>query len=171
MVATREPYGELRELLVSGAAARWTPKAEVLLHSAARAEHLARVILPALEEGADVLCDRFSDSTLAYQGAQGAGTEFIRAVTALTLGACAPDLIIVLDMAAAAAQKRLEQRGTVVSRYEKMPLTLHEKVRAAYLAAARARPKFYAVIDAAQDEQAVAALVQAAVEGVFADER
>nr|MCU0888785.1 dTMP kinase [Rubritepida sp.] len=108
VVETREPGGEagaeaIRSLLVGGEPGRWEPLAETLLHFAARAQHVARVIEPALARGAWVISDRFADSTAVYQGAgQGLDAGTIRAIAAATLAGFAPDLTLVLDIPVAA---------------------------------------------------------------------
>ena len=128
---TREPGGApgaetLRRLLLSGAH-DWSPDAEVLLHFAARAEHVARTIRPALDAGLIVVCDRFTDSTLAYQGyGQGADRDRIAALTAL-LGV-SPDLTVVLDVLEAVAARRLAERGDAPDRYDRLGPAFHARV-------------------------------------------
>jgi len=117
VVTTREPGGSpgaeaIRALLVTGAADRWSPVSETLLMYAARRDHIERVIAPALARGAVVLCDRFADSTRAYQGAAGgAPAELIAALEAAVLGEAQPDLTLVLDLPVEAGLARAAARG------------------------------------------------------------
>lgn len=151
VLRTREPGGApgaelLRSILLSGDI-DWSPRAETLLHFAARAEHLAKTILPALERGAWVLCDRFYDSTMAYQGyGQGADRAFI--AEQIRLLAIEPDLTLILDVPDAVAAQRLRQRGGVADRYETLGAAFHDRVRQGFRAIAAAEPGRCAVIDA-----------------------
>lgn len=164
VVLTREPGGApgaeaIRTLLTTGASDRWDPAAEVLLFYAARAEHLARTIRPALARGAIVLCDRFSDSTRAYQGAaQGIDPGFIELLDQAIVADTQPDLTILLDIAPEAGLARATARGAL-ERFERAGLVFHQRLRAAYLALAAANPERIAVIDAAGDEAAIAAAI------------
>ena len=166
VLRTREPGGSpgadiLRTLLLSGAHA-WTPMAEVLLHFAARAEHLTRTIQPALDQGVWVLCDRFADSTMAYQGfGQGGDRALIAALTRLL--PVQPDRTIVLTAAPATAAARVVTRAQALDRYERQDAAFHARVGAGYAAIAAADPDRCRVVagDAAPD--AVHALVCAAL--------
>jgi len=169
VVATREPGGSsgaesIRDLLVNGAADRWSPVTETLLMYAARRDHVERVITPALSRGAWVVCDRFADSTRAYQGAAG-GTDplLISSLETHVLAGVRPDLTLVLDLPTEAGLARAGGRGDAESRFESKGLAFHERLRAAFLDIARAEPARCAVIDAAQDEETVAAAVWEAV--------
>lgn len=143
VLLTREPGGapgaeRLRALLLSGEVA-WSPDAEVLLHFAARAEHVARTIRPALAAGMWVVCDRFSDSTMAYQGyGQGADRGLIAKLTGLV--GLTPDLTVVLDVSAEVAAARLAGRARQADRYERMDRGFHERVREGFREIARAEP-------------------------------
>ena len=109
----------------------WAPRTEIYLHFAARAEHLERTILPALADGVTVVCDRFADSTMAYQGfGLGAETALITALTALL--PVHPDLTLVLDATAGVSDARLWQRDQGLDRYERMDAGFHVRVRAGY---------------------------------------
>ncbi len=158
---TREPGGApgaetLRRLLLSGAH-DWSPDAEALLHFAARAEHVARTIRPALAAGMFVVCDRFTDSTLAYQGyGQGVGCDRIAALAGL-LG-LAPDLTVVLDVPAAVAARRLAERGDAPDRYDRLGSAFHARVAAGFRAIA-AREARCVIVSA----EGAAASVHAAV--------
>lgn len=150
---TREPGGSpgaeaIRALLVTGDAARWTPLGETLLHFAARQEHLAATIRPALARGEIVLCDRFVDSTFAYQGtAQGLAPEIIAALAKLVIADTMPDLTLILDLPVDIGLARAASRGGE-DRYERMGEAFHEKLRQTFLARAAAEPHRCTVIDA-----------------------
>jgi dTMP kinase len=163
---TREPGGspgaELLRGILLGGSVDWSPRAETLLHFAARAEHVAKTIQPALQEGAWVVCDRFFDSTLAYQGyGQGADQGFIAALTGLL--EIAPDLTIVLDVPEAVAAERMRRRGGDADRYERLDAEFHARVRQGFRDIAAASPKRCVLLDASGDVQAVHAAIMAAV--------
>ena len=111
-LVTREPGGSpgaeaIRAMVLEGGDERWTPRSEALLFAAARADHLARTIIPALEEGRWVICDRFIDSSLAYQGeAGGIGIDAVRAINAFAIGGAMPDRTLVLALAEGGARAR-----------------------------------------------------------------
>jgi len=165
VVTTREPGGapgaeEIRRLLVEGEPGRWAPEAEALLHFAARAEHLDKVIRPALDAGKWVLCDRFVDSTLAYQGyGQGVDLDWLNALRQRVVGATEPGLTLVLDLPIETGLGRAQAQ----QRYERMGSAFHAKLRDGFLAIAKAEPERCAVIDAARPIDAVAADAKAAV--------
>lgn len=167
-VQTREPGGtpgaeQIRGLLTTGAADRWTPQSEALLFYAARADHVARLIRPALARGAWVVCDRFADSTRAYQGAgHGMADSDLDALHRAVLGDFGPDLTLILDLPAGQGLERAAQRGGA-ARYESLPADFHDRLRRRFLDIAIAEPQRCAVIDAAQDQDTVAQAVQAAV--------
>ncbi len=160
-IATREPGGapgaeDIRKLLVDGAPSRWDPLTEALLHFAARAEHVARTIAPALEAGRWVVCDRFVDSTMAYQGyGLGVGRSKIEEIGRVVLGDFRPDLTLLLDLPAEAGLVRATARPDAATRYEKMALPFHRKLRDAFLDIARREPDRVAVIDAMGDVEEV----------------
>jgi len=171
-VGAREPGGTpgaeaLREAILSGFASDFSPAGQAFLFAAARTDHLERMILPALERGAWVVCDRFADSTRAYQGAAGNLPEgFIASLELLTIGANRPDLTLVLDippeigLARAAARR---QAGPA-DRFERQGLSFHETLRQAFLAIASAEPWRCVVVDARSAEEEVEAAIWAAVE-------
>jgi dTMP kinase len=166
VVVTREPGGSpgaetIRELLVNGDADRWSPTTEALLMYAARRDHLERTIRPALARGAVVLCDRFADSTRAYQGAGGKlSLEAIAALEGFALEAGDwPDLTLILDLPVAEGLKRAASRGGGEARFESKGLAFHERLRAGYLAIAEREPQRCAVVDATGDMDAVAQAV------------
>ncbi len=161
VLQTREPGGspgaeEIRALLVTGDGDRWTGMTEVLLHFAARADHLERVVRPALSEGKWVLCDRFVDSSMAYQGvAQSLGKDVISDLTNLVVSTTMPDLTLILDLPVADGLARAGARGEGEDRYEKMGQAFHETLRQAFLDIATDAPDRCKVIDATGDINAV----------------
>ena len=168
-LATREPGGspgaeEIRELVVSGAPKRWDVMTETLLMFAARADHVARKIKPALARGSWVVCDRFTDSTYAYQGAGGGlDRETIRRLATLVLGEFRPELTLVLDVPVGIGVTRAEIRAEKPSRFEKFDAAFHERLRKAYLDIARRDAERCRVIDAGPDPDTVAAAIWNAV--------
>jgi dTMP kinase len=166
VVETREPGGtptaeRIRALLLGEGP--WEPVTQALLHFAARREHVAGLVLPALAEGRVVLSDRFADSTLAYQ-CYGLGLP--RAVwdrlAEVTLEGLRPDLTLVLDLPVERGLARAAARGGN-NHYEALPEAFHERVRAGFRAIAAAEPGRCAVVDADADADTVAARVAAAV--------
>jgi dTMP kinase len=151
VVQTREPGGtdlaeRLREAVLGHA---MTPVVETLLLLAARADHVARVIRPALEAGSWVVCDRFSDATFAYQGAgNGVPVELIERLGAAAHPGLAPDRTLVFDCSYDIARSRLSGSGKPLDRFEREDRAFFERVRAAYLERARAEPARVRVIDA-----------------------
>ncbi len=170
---TREPGGApgaeaIRKLLVTGDPGRWDAEAETLLHSAARRSHLTDTIRPALARGEWVVCDRFADSTLAYQGyVGGVDKGFISEIYAEVAGDLTPDLTLILDLppeaGLARAQARSQARGEGEDRYERMGLSFHQRLRAAYLEIAANEPDRCMVVDADGDMETVAARIKSAV--------
>ncbi len=166
---TREPGGsphaeELREVLLSGGAKHFGPFAETILFYAARDDHLKVTIRPALAKGLWVLCDRFIDSTRAYQGVLGeVEPALIRSIERVVVGSTVPDLTLILDMPARDGLARVRARGAGVDRFEGESLIFHEKLREAFLAIAEFEPRRCAVVDAAGTQDDVAAKVLATV--------
>lgn len=150
VVETREPDGPIRDLLVSGDVGSWRPRGEALLHFAARAEHLERVVYPALEEGQWVISDRFADSTMAYQGiAQGLGTRFVNQLYDLVVGSFKPDLTIILDVPVSVGLARAASRTpNGEDRYERMGRAFHETLREAFHGIAESEPNRCVLVDA-----------------------
>lgn len=169
VVVTREPGGSpgaeaIRDLLVNGSADRWSPVTETLLMYAARRDHVERVIRPALARDAIVLCDRFADSTRAYQGAGGdAPATLIAALEDHVLGGTVPNLTLILDLPAEIGLSRAEARGGA-ARFESKGLAFHERLRAGYLEIARREPERCVVIDADAELDAVTTAIQHAVD-------
>lgn len=169
VVLTREPGGTegaeaIRALLVEGEPGRWTPMTEALLHFAARADHVARLIGPALARGAVVVCDRFVDSTLAYQGyAQGLGAEAIAALAHTVLGDLKPDLTLIYDLPVEIGLARAAARAGAARRYERMGREFHQAIRDVFQALARRDGERCVLIDADGDVETVARRTTAAV--------
>ncbi|MCK7596885.1 dTMP kinase [Microbulbifer sp. CAU 1566] len=153
-VQTREPGGtplaeELRGLLLAKRTEAVDPTAELLMVFAARAQHLSRVIEPALAAGKWVICDRFTDATYAYQGGgRGLDRALIEELEQRVQGELRPDRVLLLDLDPAIGLKRAASTGAA-DRFESEQLAFFNKVRAAYRARAEAAPERYAVIDAA----------------------
>ena len=165
VVVTREPGGtpnaeRIRSLVVEGATDTWLPASEMLLYLAARYDHIERLIKPALAAGKDVICDRFIDSTIAYQG-WGHGLDIKQIVHFHTLiGAIEPDITFLLDIPVTAGIQRAASRhkadSSAEDRYERLDTHFHERVRKGFLDIAKHHPKRCVVVDAAQSPDAVA---------------
>jgi dTMP kinase len=170
VVVTREPGGtpgaeQIRTLLVEGGAGRWQPESEALLHFAARAEHLAAVIRPALAAGQWVLCDRFADSTIAYQGyGQGLDLAWLWTLRKHIVAATEPGLTLMLDLPVEAGLARAETE----QRYERMGLDFHRRLAEGFRAIAAAAPDRCRRINAARDIAAIAADIRAALNARYA---
>ncbi|MDO5532694.1 dTMP kinase [Sutterella sp.] len=163
---TREPGGtpageRVRELLLSS---DMGPTAETLLFFASRAEHVEKLIRPALEAGEWVLSDRFTDATYAYQvGGKGFPGERVEELERWTLGDFAPDLTILFDIDPAIAAARLAARAGDKDRFERMGVDFFTRVREAYLTRARACPERFLIVDAAGSPEDVTAEIAAKV--------
>lgn len=157
-IITREPGGcpgaeMIRDLLVKGETDRWTSMTEALLMTAARTEHVDRTIRPALESGRWVLCDRFYDSTIAYQGgARGLGMERMKQLQQVALGDVRPDLTFVLDLPVEVglgrATGRESEKDDREDRFERMALNFHEDIRTAFRNIAEAESDRCVLVDA-----------------------
>ncbi len=170
VVQTREPGGspgaeEIRHLALNGDPGRWSAMTETLLMFAARSDHLERTIRPALEAGRWVVCDRFADSSRAYQGV-GGGTAagFIESLDAAVVGATQPDLTLVFDLPVEVGLERAFGRGLFETRFESKGLEFHERLRRGFRDIAVRHPERCVLIDAEGDLDTVAARVWAAVE-------
>ncbi len=171
VLLTREPGGSpgaeiIRHVLLSGAAKPFGPEAEAMLFAAARDDHIRCTILPALEAGQWVICDRFADSTRVYQGALGeVDQRLIKALERVSVGDLYPDLTLVLDIPAALGLKRAARRrgGANPDRFEAETIDFHDKLRQAYLALAAAEPERCVVVDTAAPKEKVARQVWKAV--------
>lgn len=161
-VTTREPGGSkggeaIRTLLVSGAVDAWQPETESLLFLSARYDHVEAFIKPALKKGAWVLCDRFHDSTVVYQGiGKGVSVAWLAKLYKSLFGSFAPDMTLLLDIDPKRGLKRADTRGNKKeSRFERMGLAYHQKIRKGFLSLAKAHGKRIAIIDASASPQAV----------------
>ena len=161
VIVTREPGGSpgaeaIRNLLVAGDIDRWSPLTEALLVNAARRDHIERIIGPALGVGAVVICDRFADSTRAYQGvAGGVPADVIAALETAVLGPLSPDLTLILDLPVAAGLARAASRATGEGRFEAKGEAFHARLSEAFLRIAAAEPDRCALIDAVGEPDAV----------------
>jgi dTMP kinase len=168
-LTTREPGGspgaeQIRKLMVEGEPGRWDAITETLLAYAARADHVARTIGPALRKGTWVISDRFSDSTFAYQGAgRGLNRETIRRIDSAVLDDFAPDFTLILDLDVKTGLERALARGEAENRFEKFGAEFHEKLRQAFLDLAKRNPDRCRVIDAGGTEDQVAEAIFTAV--------
>jgi dTMP kinase len=171
VLVTREPGGsplaeEIRSFILAGHAKPHGPFAEALMFAAARIDHLDKTIVPALKNGTNVLCDRFADSTRAYQGSSGTiAPSLIDNLERVTLAGTRPDLTLILDLPAevglARAGERRARRGEGADRFEDEDLSFHQSLRQAFLAIAKAAPQRCAVIDADQSADEVEAAIWA----------
>ncbi len=165
IVRTREPGGTpgaeaLRGLILTppDGVGAWGPLTEALMFYAARRDHLDKVIRPSIDAGAWVICDRFSDSTRAYQAAGGGlSRDEVETLERLCVGAHGPDLTLVLDMPLSASHGRMTARAAKADAIESRGDDYHERVRQAFLEIAKAEPKRCVVLDASQAPDAVAA--------------
>lgn len=168
VIVTREPGGtDLAERLRQAILAEpMTPVLETLLIFAARADHVARVIRPALEAGHWVVCDRFTDATAAYQGAgKGVSADLIARLAEAAHPGLKPDRTLVFDCPYDVARARLFNAGRTLDRFEREQQDFFERVRAAYLGIAKAEPGRVRVIDASKDAGAVREQIKSALAG------
>jgi dTMP kinase len=172
VVRTREPGGStgaeiIRHILLSGIAKPLGAETETILFAAARDDHVRATILPALEAGKWVICDRFIDSTRVYQGALGkVDMKLIRSLERVTVGSAMPDLTLILDVPADVGMARAKHRRGAGSadRFEAESVDYHEALREAYLALAASEPERCVVIDGRAPREVVAERIWAAVE-------
>ena len=172
-IVTREPGGspgaeEIRKLLVEGEPGRWDAPVETLLMFAARADHLARTIRPALDAGKWVVCDRFTDSTFAYQGAgRGVHHQLIRQVESASIATFRPDLTIILDVPVDEALNRTGSRHHAETRFEKFDRGFHERLRAYFQDLPSREPGRCVLIDSHAEPDEVAQKIWSAVAARF----
>ncbi len=170
-VLTREPGGtpigdQVRKILLDPSNRSLDPAAELLLYAASRAQHLREIIIPALASNTTVLCDRFSDATLAYQGyGRGLDIEMIRSLDRIVTAGMRPDLTLLFDIEAASgiarARGRNNSRGLETeARFENEELAFHERVRQGYLTLVMQEPDRIRVVDASPSAEAVQAKVR-----------
>jgi dTMP kinase len=166
-VVTREPGGtkigeKIRSILLDPENRAMEPVCELLLYCSDRVQHIKELINPALSEGKTIICDRFFDATLVYQGyARGLDMDLITGLHKMTVDGLKPDITILLDLlpeiGLSRAWKQIDNgsRSTGETRFEKETLSFHEKIRAGYLELARLEPKRFRVIDASNDKEKV----------------
>ncbi|WP_291278056.1 dTMP kinase [Galactobacter sp.] len=170
VVLTREPGGtpiaeELRSLVLDPANAPVDDRTEALLYATARSSHVHRVILPALQRGAVVVCDRFVDSSLAYQGVgRGLGIDTVARLNAFGTEGLLPDLTVVLDAPAELGRIRRGERSETEDRLEAEPDSFHSTVRSTFLELAAQAPERYLVLDATRSAADLTAAVLHALE-------
>lgn len=174
VIETREPGGSpgaeaIRALLLQGSEDRWTAQGEALLFAAARADHVARNIRPAIERGAWVLCDRFLDSAIAYQGgAGGIGAAAVRQIHAVGSGGLLPDRTLLLQLDPEAATERARQRDSDgADRFGARDTAYHDRVAATFAALAKEEPERFRTIDANGRAEEVTSRLLAALEDLL----
>ncbi len=171
VVLTREPGGtpigdQIRAILHDPRNTAMDARAEILLFSASRAQHVARLIRPALARGEIVISDRYADSTLAYQGyGRGLDLESLREITAFATGGLTPSLTLYLDIAPQDGLRRRRLGGGEWTRLDAEALEFHERVRAGYEALARLEPERWVRVDAARPVEEIQEEIRAIVEG------
>ncbi len=178
VLTTREPGGTrigdaVRGILLNPEHTEMRPEAEILLFSAARAQIVGEIIRPHLARGGIVVCDRFADSTLAYQGyGRQLDLAALRQITTFATGGLTPDLTVCLDLTVLEGLRR-KQSGDLAewNRMEREQLAFHERVRQGYLALAAAEPQRWLVVDAAQTIAAVQKSIQARVAALIENRR
>ncbi|MCB1531249.1 MAG: dTMP kinase [Alphaproteobacteria bacterium] len=177
VVTTREPGGtpegdKVRDLIVQRDGGDWSPLAETLLLFAARTMHVQKTILPALENGKVVITDRFTDSTVSYQGyGHGLNIDTIEQINSIVLDGLKPDLTFILDIDAKAGLQRSERRlaseqfgvDQTEDRFERLDISFHEKLRQGFLEIAKNDPARCHVIDATQDVEQIAQQIEGIV--------
>ena len=174
LLVTREPGGtplaeEIRELLLSPRDAGMAPTTELLLMFAARAEHLQQKILPAIERGDWVLCDRFTDATYAYQGGgRNLDKSLITDLEQLVQGNHRPDITIYLDLPVETGLERASKRGEL-DRFEREGIEFFERVREAYLERSRQLSGIYRVVDAGQSIKEVESQIRIILDAILRD--
>jgi dTMP kinase len=172
VVLTREPGGsplaeKLRQVLLQGSVAAFGPDAEATFFGVARADHMKQTIRPALERGEWVVCDRFLDSTWAYQGSAGASRELLAKIDRVAVGDDRPDLTVVMDLPPQLGLFRLFDRGAGLDRFEADDIALHEARRRAFLDIAARDPARCVLVNADASVDEVEARIRAAVEARF----
>ena len=173
VVCTREPGGTpsaeiLRELVTTGEVNKWEPMTEALLMFASRYEHTKNLIIPSLENGKWVLCDRFYHSTYAYQGlGHGLGLEAMEALKKISIGEIEPDLVFFLDIDPMEGIKRTMGRHTNEDRFEKMDISFHTKLRDAFLGFSKTYSENSVVINADQEINKISDIIFEEIEERF----
>lgn len=175
VLLTREPGGtvtgaKIRHMLLD-ASLQLSDTTELLLFLADRAQHVEQLIRPALAEGYAVVCDRFGDSTLAYQGHARQRMATLRALPAELLYPLMPDLTLILDADPAACAARIAGRGVEANRLDEETMAFRQAVRAGFLAIAHEHPERCAVVDASQSEALVQADLRALVRAAYTQQK
>ena len=176
-IKTREPGGTpsaeiLRDLLTTGEVEKWTPMSEALLMWASRYEHLIQVIEPALNSGKNVICDRFYDSTYAYQGvAHNLGIDKMEKLKKIIIGDIEPDVTFVLDIDPKVGLKRSLDRPNQENRFESYNIDFHNKIRSAFLEIAKKNKNRCVVIDASLNEQEINNLIITVIDNLITDKQ
>lgn len=174
-IKTREPGGTpsaeiLRDLLTIGEVEKWTPMSEALLMWASRYEHLIQVIEPALNSGKNVICDRFYDSTYAYQGvAHNLGIDKMEKLKKIIIGDIEPDVTFVLDIDPKVGLKRSLDRSNQENRFESYNIDFHNKIRSAFLEIAKKNKNRCVVVDASLNEQEINNLIITVIDNLITD--
>jgi len=174
VVVTREPGGTpvgdaIRAVLLGSGDYDMLPETEAFLLSAARAQHVHDVIRPGIARGAVVLCDRFADSSLAYQGGgRGMSTAHLRCLERIAVGDVVPDVRILLDLPVEVGLRRRHRNADTVNRIDRADVSFHQRVRQAYLQLVEASPDDWVVIDAARSPEVVLDDIRQAVESALA---
>ena len=180
-VVTREPGGTdigkaIRSILLNPSSKGIVPRAELLLYMADRAQHIEELVKPCLEDNKVVLCDRYFDATVVYQGyARGIDTDFIFELHRIVMGDFKPDITLLLDLEPRIGLSRAWQelnsgkRSGSESRFEEEKISFHEKVRAGYLELAHQEPQRFRIIDASQDEMQVQADIRKVLSGFLGE--
>ena len=174
-IKTREPGGTpsaeiLRDLLTTGEVEKWTPMSEALLMWASRYEHLIQVIEPALNSGKNVICDRFYDSTYAYQGvAHNLGIDKMEKLKKIIIGDIEPDVTFVLDIDPKVGLKRSLDRPNQENRFESYNIDFHNKIRSAFLEIAKKNNNRCVVVDASLNEQEINNLIITVIDNLITD--
>ena len=174
-IKTREPGGTpsaeiLRDLLTTGEVEKWTPMSEALLMWASRYEHLIQVIEPALNLGKNVICDRFYDSTYAYQGvAHNLGIDKMEKLKKIIIGDIEPDVTFVLDIDPKVGLKRSLDRSNQENRFESYNIDFHNKIRSAFLEIAKKNKNRCVVVDASLNEQEINNLIITVIDNLITD--
>ena len=174
-IKTREPGGTpsaeiLRDLLTTGEVERWNPMSEALLMWASRYEHLTQVIEPALNSGKNVICDRFYDSTYAYQGvAHNLGIDKMEELKKIIIGDIEPDVTFILDIDPKVGLKRSLDRSNQENRFESYNIDFHNKIRSAFLEIAKKNKNRCVVVDASLNEQEINNLIITVIDNLITD--
>lgn len=175
VLQTREPGGcqiadQIRSILLHPDNAAMVSRAELLLYAAARAQHVEEIVQPALNAGMIVLCDRFTDATLAYQGdGRGLDRNLIKQLNQLAAGDCNPDLTLLFDLPVEiglgrALQRESLQQDSSEGRFERETLDFHQRIKNGYLALAAAEPERFEILDADQPPEQIGRQITAIVE-------